>query len=341
VPTVIASIQGSYEVRRADIKIDHDDIVHLIRSADGKPGRSEEKFRWFYEKPYEGPTIPLLLHHLPSNSTVGLIAIGSRRLLVNGQSISAGLMADLHVEAAHRSLLPALTLLRAATAAGLEEHGVLYGYPNTFAQPLMRRAGYELVAQFSRFVYLLRIANYLPNWIPKPIRLPIGLAADVVHWVRHALPATLARRVLATENLYAPPAVVGAHKARFLNWRFGPDSPQRCILLPAPASLETVSAGLNAVETRGDVDYVRFLPYSDPTAKDSARDWRLLLRTARRTGRASISFACTADAALQSRLIDAGFTYRDQRPVFAIWRAELASQLRGASWMLTDADEDE
>ncbi len=340
-PTVIASIQGSYEVRRADIKIDHDAIVQLIRSADGRPGRSEEKFRWFYESPYEGPTIPLLLHHLPSDSAVGLIAIGSRRLLVNGQSISAGLMADLHVEAAHRSLLPALTLFRAATAAGLEEHGVLYGYPNTFAQPLMRRAGYELVAQFSRFVYLLRIANYLPRWIPKPIRIPIGLAADVVHWARFAFPATLARRVLAAEAPNVPPAVVGHHKAPFLNWRFGPDSLQRCTLLPAPATLETVSAGLNAIDTRGDVDYLRYLPYSDPTSKGAARDWRLLLRTARRSGRASISFACTADAAVQSRLLHAGFTYRDQRPVFAIWRAELASQIRGASWMLTDADEDE
>ena len=83
-------------------------------------------------------------------------APGREPFWLGGQRIEAGVLVDLAVSPAHRTLFPALLLQKSLLAAGLEAREVLYAFPNQKAAAVFQRAGYRHIGLMTRYVRVLR-----------------------------------------------------------------------------------------------------------------------------------------------------------------------------------------
>jgi hypothetical protein len=79
---------------------------------------------------------------------------------VEGRAAVSG---DLVVAHAHRSLLPALRLVRAVREHTMNEFALCYGFPNDKAKGVMVRAGFRVLGTMTRYARVLRHATYLPR----------------------------------------------------------------------------------------------------------------------------------------------------------------------------------
>src|SRR3546814_15882401 len=133
--------EPAYSVHEADLERDRELIVGLWRGNLGEDARMARKYDWFYrQRPYGAP-LTLLLRHEASGEWVGVASAGPRQMVFGGRRVSAGVLVDLAVLPAHRSLGPALTLqtpLREARRRGFD---LLYASPNPRSEG--RRGGKE------------------------------------------------------------------------------------------------------------------------------------------------------------------------------------------------------
>jgi len=350
---------GDYFVRPADLVADEHIILSLLRNASGTPGAVERKYQWFYEEPHLGPTLTLLLCHKSADHVVGMVTIGHRRLLVDNLPIDAGLLVDLHVESAHRTLGPALQLLREAISLGLARFSILYGYPNIRAQPLLRRAGFTIVAHAKRFARVIRFSEFLPKTVPRIIRLTLGGALDLVQWMRFGVSASAGPRPSAVVHEYcdagllpvpsfdsealqaAPSVVIGKHTPEFLQWRFGQAALHPCMAATLSSPDPRYGSCFYILDGSSSMLQIRDTTALIHTTRSAKRFWQALISEARQRGYRSVSFVCTASDPLTAELAKLGFTIRDQHPVFAMCRSTHASLMQRCSWLLSDADEDE
>src|SRR3546814_5344800 len=110
--------QPAYTVHEADLERDRELIVGLWRGNLGEDARMARKYDWFYRQCPYGAPLTLLLRHEASGEWVGVASAGPRQMVFGGRRVSAGVLVDLAVLPAHRSLGPALTLQQALMAVG-------------------------------------------------------------------------------------------------------------------------------------------------------------------------------------------------------------------------------
>lgn len=88
--------------------------------------------------------------------------LGERRLRAVG-------LADYAVDMAHRTLGPALMLMRHGTRLGSERFDLVYGLPNAKAAPVCARAGLKRLGSLRRFAKPLatrtQLAKRMPGWL--------------------------------------------------------------------------------------------------------------------------------------------------------------------------------
>lgn len=117
------------------------------------------KHRWQYVDNPSGPTgVPgprrrrhrgrLRRHHL-------------RQLWHRGRAHRAALLADLAIDRAHRTVLPALILQHAVKRHVDASYDLSYGFPNAHAVGIHRRIGYHEHGTMPRYVRVLRHARLL------------------------------------------------------------------------------------------------------------------------------------------------------------------------------------
>ncbi|HEX8108368.1 MAG TPA: hypothetical protein VF516_11605 [Kofleriaceae bacterium] len=95
----------------------------------------------------------------------------------------AAVSGDLVVAQGHRSLAPALRLVRAVREHAMNEFALCYGFPNDKAKGVMVRAGFHVLGMMTRYARVLRHATYLPRVaarLPAPPRL-----ATIIHSAAH------------------------------------------------------------------------------------------------------------------------------------------------------------
>lgn len=284
---------------------------------------------------------------------VGAAGLMLRRMYVGGELVEGGGAIDLNVDQTQRSVGPALSLVRAVVAtadqAGRE---LLYGMPNPAATAVMKRAGYQLLGEFSSWTRVLDVTPQLATRLKVRAAVPvIARAANAALRVRDACrPGLMARLRIETprefdvrfDRLSARVAcqvdVVGQRSADFLNWRFSacPDLQYQIFALVNQSDLGL--AGY-LVWYRDD-DGVSI---ADLLAEDSETTLRLLNVFAgcqRRAGSLAIRFNCFAPPEFYSTLKQAGFHQRTNRhPV--LYRARGTQAVpTGQRWYLTMADSD-
>lgn len=153
--------------------------------------------------------------------------LGHRRLLAAG-------IADFAVSLNHRTLGPALMLMRTVAALGIERFDLVYGLPNAKAAAVCSRAGLVKIGQSLRYAKLLRLGDRLdtrvPRWARRIARAAVDAALQLGD-VWRLLTIRPALRCLATT--WDDPAVnaiwanrpddmlLSERTSRMLAWRFG------------------------------------------------------------------------------------------------------------------------
>lgn len=326
-------------------------------------GSSEAKYAWLYQDaPLPPDDVFLLKATLEgATSTVGTAGVGMRRFQIgeSAPDVTAGLLADLAVDKAHRSVGPALSLVREVKSFAVGTHAMAYGFPNALAEGVFKRVGYQVLGTIGRYARVLRHAEYAArvrelelSKVPPAARellykvaeQPLfaamaGAAVDMAQLARRS-PAAIeaARRLrveqtpaldeIAVDALWARArgehAVIAHRTGAVLRWRFAAATHRTWY---AGYSRDT-SRGLRAyalVETRDDgVAHVKDLFGHKP---DMIGLLDLLPGLVYRTGATSLSMRYLGAGWLKAALLERGFSERESKRMIAVGVPEGADEI--------------
>src|SRR5262245_13900842 len=220
----------AYSVRQSEALPVADTLIELWRrNLDVRPDIDlAARLRWYYRDAPAGPARVMLLE--ADGTVVGCEGIGVRRFFVDGEPVPAALLGDLAVDRKHRTLMPAMTLMKAARETA-REHPLHYGFPNPAAIPLFDRLGYHRLGVLVRWVRVLRYARYIGQLLASP--MVARFAGAVLDGARQvlasALPASWVLEPLADvderldrlwEDARRQWGVIAWRGTAFLRWRF-------------------------------------------------------------------------------------------------------------------------
>ena len=345
--------QAAYRTALAELPRDRGEVLTLWRDNLGDPARHAGKYDWFYLGGPFGPSLLQLLNH--GGAAIGTCGVGARRMLWQGREIRAGLLADMAVDARHRTLGPALMLQEALIAAAAGRFDLLYGFPNRKSLPVVKRLGYAVLGELSRHARVLRHADYLRRRLPRWLAALLGSVLDAERALLDSLRTLPGRGVTMAWSERADPrmdalwqasphgrGLLGVHDAAMMRWRFdqSPLADVRYLLL-----VDRRDGALRAWFACECED--RVLQVRDYWSERGVEgiDHRLVLalvRAARREGCASITLECAAPAVGMAGWRRAGFVLREGQPVVGKWLGDAPAPAGLArDWHLTEADADE
>jgi GNAT superfamily N-acetyltransferase len=156
----------------------------------------EARYAKYYERNPVGPPAFFLARDEESERFVGMAAAFPTRLRVFGEVVPGAISGDFAVDDGHRGFGPSVALQRAVVSA-LGEQGIrcAYGYPNEYAEPIVKRVGYLDLGRLSRFVKVLRSRIVVDAYVRSP-----ALARPVAALSRVALDPLLS--VVSRERLH-------------------------------------------------------------------------------------------------------------------------------------------
>ncbi len=364
----------AYQVERARPEDVADELCALWGRNLTVEGGVHAKYDWLYRRaPRRGEDVFLLL--AADGTRVGTAGLAVRGMQLGDHDGTAGLLADLAVDKAHRSVGPALALVRTVKQWALGHHDVAYGFPNKLAAGVFKRVGYGSLGTITRWARVLRHASYATRvreldlgkvppaaraWIYRAASLPgfaavAGAAIDVAQLARRSPAAAAATRRLKLRSAPAPdPAVerlwaqargdyeICSHRTHaVLAWRY-PVAPAR-EWVTAYARTDGELRAYAVIERDGDNAYVKDLFGH----KDDVLGLLDLLPTALyRAGVHSVSMRYLGASWLSDGLAARGFEPRQADRMIAVAAGEgLPAHLRArvvdpGAWHLTDFDED-
>jgi GNAT superfamily N-acetyltransferase len=343
----------AYAIHDGDVVRDRETVLAIWHGNLGESERMRAKYDWFYLGAPGEPPLLRLLRHEPDGSWAGACAAGRRRMLLHRREIQGGVMVDLAVTPAHRTLGPAMMLQQCIVDAGRRELDVLYGFPNPKAAAVFKRIGYRHWGDIVRYARVLRYSTYVRRRLPTPLAPVAGWLLDTGTRTRDLLrrlmqPTTKAawsdvadERIDALWGTSAPKeGLTAIRDARHARWRFdrSPVARTRYLLVTRPGD-DTLLAWF-ATQVEGDALFVRDFWSDDADRGVGMHYIDALVRAARREGHASVSVEIAARASRIANWESAGFVARGQRPVFGLCSDEAVS-VRAEDLYLTSADEDE
>lgn len=343
-----------YVTRDGDALRDRDTVLSIWHGNLGREDRIAAKYEWFYLGcPYGQPVLQVL-QYTPDATDIGTACAGRRRMLWQGKEIRAGVLVDLTVVPAHRSLGPALILQQGLIQAGRQQLDLLYGFPNPKAAAVFKRIGYERFADIVRHAHVLRHTGYLRRRIPDWLAYPLGALADLVFAAKERLKRAFGPRLDYAWSDRADAAMDGLWRnsekgsgllairdSAHCKWRFD-DSPlarTRYLLITASGD-----AGLQAwfaTQVEGNTLHVRDFWSNAGCGRMSEPHLLALSCAAREAGHASVSVEIASDPSRIDCWKLCGFVERSRRPVFGRWSHEEKPDLQTMDLFLTSADEDE
>jgi hypothetical protein len=366
----MTAAKTEYEVARMTPAAARADLLRVWRDNLEVVGPVEAKYRWLYADAPDRPAVVLVLSaHAAGDApvVVGSAGVGIRRFHAGGGDVRAALLADLAVDRAHRQLLPALRLVRAAKALAESDFAFAYGFPNRLAEGVFKRAGYAELGRIVRYARVLRHADYadrvatlanVPEVVKRAVALPgvaqvAGVVADAG---RLALGAPLAVRAVTSFRLAWADGfddrfdllwraargayrVVGERSAEILRWRYlGPDRRIATLLARSDRSLRAYAI----LEREGGAACVRDL-FGHPADLGPLLD--LLIPALYKDGASSMSMRFLGAGRTVDLLQSRGFVARQKDRMIAVAAGApggLAPALLAEvdAWHLCDFDED-
>ncbi len=355
----------NYRIKFASPTSVRDDLLRVWQS--NLPIYGEEaakaKFSWTYENALHQPEGVFVLAARDQGQEdqeliVGTAGLGMRNFFAKGHVLRAGLLGDLAVESDHRTLLPAVRLVRESRKMALRDFDFAYGFPNEAAEGVFERCGYHRLGTLQRYVMILRYHPYVRRIIDVPMLpklagavLTAGRAA--VHlpaWMHahqryslHLLDNVDVRFDEMWQRVRGEYPLIGERDQSFLRWRFfrQPNHDYRIACITDRQDDHTVHA-YAVIETEGVYAYIRdFFG-----ARESLSSlFELLAVHLARNGMVSMSVDYLGGARMIAMFKAHGFVPRQATQAIIMDASascqERAEWLRDVdNWHLTDADED-
>lgn len=344
---------AGYRVDAVDPAVHRADVLGVWRGNLGQEARMAAKYDWFYQGcPFGAPLLELMRHE-PSGEWAGVAAAGTRRMAWRGREFHAGLLVDLAVTAAHRSLGPALALHHALIADGRERFGLLYGFPNRKAVPVCRRVGHRHLTDIVRYARVVRHRKYLgrrlPPWVSRLIGFCLDQRARFDAWRLHRRGD---EKLVATWTAQAPSDAdtlwadaehgdepIGVRDRNFLAWRFDANPLVEVCYLTLRTARDRRLRAWFACQVEENVLHVRDFWSHDAGGGISAVYVGELLQAVYPKGHDAVSVEYAGPASRLAGWQAHGFVERSRRPVYGLWFQP--GRDAGLVPHLTSADEDE
>ena len=339
-----------YSVASADVLETRELLCQLWASNLQVRGQVDEKLRWFYCDGPHGPGRAFVLN--AHDGAIGCAGLGVRRFLHQGHPLRVALFADLAVDPAHRSALPAVTLLRSIQDTVEHQFDLGYGFPNDKAAAVYRRAGYRELGQRHRYVRVLRSRSYLRGTLGRWLSRPAAAIADAALATLSRARVVLARDFALTwldeldsgfDRLWqaARDAYPFAceRSAAFLRWRFARD-PHRVVAL---VSRRTDHLRAYAVVRPGPHDSVELVDVFGHGERELDALLALLVPAIGRLGFAAIAVRFLGNPRVVQVLHGQGFVQRGEATSVVVCGGRSAAALRlreTDDWYLTGLDDD-
>jgi GNAT superfamily N-acetyltransferase len=347
----------AYRVEKGNVIADKRQIIDFWNRNHER--RLDEKYCWIYENNPHGTADAWLLREEGQTDLLGMMVAFPRRLIVHGEIRVAGVNGDFFVDSKHRTLGPAVklvkTLMREVFAQGYE---LLYTFPNAKSNSVLKLAGFRKLGNMVRLALPRNVHDEferrgISGW-------KLALATRVTNTVlRCVSPETWflntgrlqgklesrlgsAYNVLWNRKRDAVTATVDKD-AEYMNWKYGADPDDRnetfCVYDRSGAAMlgcvVYVAVG-NSIEIRELI-----------TANErlNCPVLYLLLRYLRRSGPKNLVVVLLEGSSLENELRDVGFIERHTgRDVYVLFPEEAANlsplPQRPVDWMLMNSDED-
>ncbi|KQX97330.1 hypothetical protein ASD22_08605 [Rhodanobacter sp. Root480] len=342
-----------------DANIDQDSAlaVDVWEGNLGWTGRFPEMYKAFYVDCPMGQPILKLLRYEPTRVVVGTAGVGPRRILWKGREIRAGVGAHLCVTQAHRSVKPALLLLRSCVEAAHGHFDVVYGLPRPKGAAIYKLGGIKIGGYLIRRVKILRHENYAARFLPRLLAIPAGRLLDLIcrirdlarHAGKSAAPSaewadTVDPRMGELwENTDHGDGWTTIRDTETLRWRFDrlPSTKRRYLLLgSAPGA--TLSAWFACDTNPRDASILTvndFWSNNGVNAIDPIAI-RTLCSAVRDAGFHALELRFTGSEQAQRSWTTEGFVERGRQPLYVRWlNPDVAGDLEG-QLHITDIEDD-
>lgn len=177
------------EPRLADTPRESDAICRLLAAGFSELSRSAacEKVESQYISNPSGIACCVVMDGEQPGELVGMQALVSRTFVAGDVDLKPCSIADFVVLPEHRSLGPALRLLKHSIQQGRQHFDFLFGFPNDVAARIFAHAGLKPIGRVVRYVRLLRSSRLLSSRtarLPRPLASMLLAAVDGWLWLK-------------------------------------------------------------------------------------------------------------------------------------------------------------
>jgi hypothetical protein len=292
-------------------------------------------------------------------SQAGVLSIAYRDFYIGTKQLRAALCGDFVVAHEHRSLQPAIKLLKDAVQAELASCPLIYGFPNDKALGVLKMAGFKVVGKMTRYACVLETGKYIQDKIHH--RLASGIAGTLIDLCRK--PYLYFRDVLNTQNINISESkefdndldkisrnssfnslIHNCRNAGYLNWRYfsKPGNHYSGIQCMSSDNSRVLGYAIIEFEPSSRVVHIR-----DMFAQDK-KSFRKVLSAVRlhamRNNAVSLSISMLANPGLVEQLSRSGYSAREsyRHVLVNAKNSDLSRALLNANgWYVMDGDEDQ
>ncbi len=340
-------------LREADPSADRELILGVLRR-NLPEAASGKRYEWLYLGNPCGTARAWLAEDAETGEVVGTSAAHPRQVRVEGRVVNALCLGDFAIDAAYRSLGPALSLLK-ATLEPIRggEYAFSFDFPSESMLALHRRAGGVELAKSRRSVRLLAMAPALRRrWGDHLVSRAVGGIANAALRVRDALARTPGGLRVAVQEeiggefdeldrkLADRFPVQGVRSAAFVRWRYAEHTEVAHEILCARRAAELAGYAILRLTSPDVVSLV------DCFAPDDADVHRALLvkvvRRARELGADAVSATAPAGSPAADLLDRLGFVARELQagPVVVAAGGVVPAVQKAQNWWMLEGDRD-
>ena len=342
-----------YSIVSADIEGDRTRILDFWQRIGFTTPDRVDRYDWFHLQNPEGRGRIYLMMLEGSDQIVGTACAGTRLVCMPGGTVlRASVLVDFAVDPAHRSLGPALTLQRTAREHEMLHSDLLYGLPDTRAVPIFKRLGADVSLREASHAYVVRSGVYLRRKLPRWASWIGTLAGGFIDLARGALLRirSMASGLDCTWSAQPPAGVdqlwseqastleagIGVRNRPYLAWRFR--APEWRFAAVTSKDRSRLHAYM-ACRLVGEELHIGDLLLSG-TEADRRRALQAFLVLARREPVRVVRADLLAPPSTMNAMRAAGFSVRDERPLFLVRNPAGSAGSLVTDWWFTKADED-
>lgn len=197
---------------------------------------NEDRIDWFYQDNDYGMPITWLIKSANSKDSLGCASVFRRNFIVNGQSVPGGVNCDFLIHPMHRTLGPAVQLLRKLVSE-YKKFGIrfLMAYPSKPALPAFKRCGFKEIGGIRRWSKVLLTRKYFESYhgnkkfltkISPIVDFFLSISSyDVWNRVFKVRKITFRNTKIESvmdlpESKIVPSGCIGQRSAQYIRWRY-------------------------------------------------------------------------------------------------------------------------